>query len=142
MKKETTCTPQNDQKKTEIREFQPNQGSLILKSMNISNNTINFQFSWGSAIWNFNSLDTTTFTTSNPNQALQSAPIQVPSSINDVPDSESNAVLMTDPAASSTWATQTHHVHLNLGGFITFKWEVMFEFPMLPFRLDGIWTRL
>lgn len=124
---------------------------LLLENMNIGINagvyTIKFEFSFydnnvRQAWYNFKCFNTDAITTSNTYQDLQSTILQGPESINDIPDRESDAVLMTVSSAPSTWAIEKYSVRLFLGGVLTGEWEVTFEVAMFPFRLDGTWTKM
>ncbi|MFE7375676.1 hypothetical protein ACFU6E_13415 [Bacillus cereus] len=119
---------------------------LIPVSMSIGADNIQFNFSFydsgQQAFYNFICPDATAITSSNPNQTLDSAIIQGPDHIGNVPVSVSDAVLQTDPTIGSTWAIQTYPVFLTLGGYLTWKWNISFKEAILPFRLDGMWKKV
>jgi hypothetical protein len=80
-------------------------------------------------------------TTSKPSQVLVSHGVvdATPISPNLVPVREDDAVLMTVQQAPSTWAATNYLIKLILRGIIQWQWNVAFEVPMFPFRLDGTW---
>lgn len=124
---------------------------LLLENMSIGINagvlTIKFQCAFyendvKQAWYNFKCFDTDAITTSQNYQELNSTILQGPKSVDDIPDRESDALLVTVSDAPSTWAIEKYPVRLFLAGVLIAEWEVTFEVPMFPFSLSGTWTQM
>ncbi|EPY09362.1 hypothetical protein PAALTS15_00685 [Paenibacillus alvei TS-15] len=124
---------------------------LLLEHMSIGINagvnTIKFQFSLYDndvkiAWYNFKCFDTDAITTSDNFQDLRSTILQGPESVDDIPDRETDALLITVSDAPSTWPLEEYPVRLFLGGVLVAEWNVTFKVPMSPFSLSGTWTQM
>lgn len=105
-----------------------------------------FTFDWlaggvRQAVYRFRAYQSA-FDTSQPAQQLVADTVQGPAQMGDVPERADQAVLMTQFPAPPTWGVSTVPVTLILDGYLTFKWMVTFQEPVMEFRLDGTWTRV
>jgi hypothetical protein len=108
------------------------------------NTTFQFYFSDGSstlAQYHFVSWIANAIPTSNPDQDLIDDDVDIPTSLDQIPDRASDAQLMTFDDSPVTWPVQTHKVRVTLQGVQQWIWSVTFEVEMVTFQLSGTWTR-
>jgi hypothetical protein len=121
---------------------------LIFKFLSRNNPQVNAQFNFldqGSDIgaFMFKCFGQDPITSSQSFLGAQNCEVvQGPGSINEIPARADQALLMTVEAAPATTAVQTKRLRLTLEGVLSWEWDVTFDFPVLPFRMDGTWTRV